>query len=394
MPFTEKTVMDDRLCFISACLRAAEPMSRICSHYGISRKTGYKWLSRYRADGVAGLEERSRAPKTVGSRIDEEQSEKILALKSSHRTWGPRKILAKLARDYPERQWPAVSTVGDFLSRHDLTSPRQGRRASPASSGPIIEAVSANDSWSADFKGWFRTGDGVRCEPLTISDNYSRFLLVCHAVPRLTDEDIRPLFIDCFRQYGLPTALRTDNGAPFAHHFGLGGLSRFSVWLLKLDVWPDRITPGCPTQNGRHERMHRTLAEDTAQPPADTLALQQERLDQWRRIYNTERPHQGIGDKYPADLFSPSPRAYPEIIRPWDYPVDHLVLKVKRKGYIDFGGEAIYLSEAFNGEHVGIATMDDGRSVIRFRGFDLAYIDQGGKKVCCSGLARSGQTGT
>jgi hypothetical protein len=268
------------------------------------------------------------------------------------------------------------------------------RRHSPASPGPCVEALSANDSWSADLKGWFRTGDGIRCEPLTISDNYSRSLFVCHAVPRLTTEEIRPLFIAAFRENGLPKALRTDNGSPFAHRQGLGGLSHFSVWLIKLGIWPDRITPGRPTQNGRHERMHRTLAEDTASPPAATLALQQERFDRWRLIYNTERPHEGIGNKCPAELYSPSPRPYPETILPWDYPQDHHVIKVKYKGYIEWNEERIYLSEAFNGEYVGLAKMDDGNHVIRFRGFDLGYIDEGAKKVRCSALARSGQSGT
>ncbi len=394
MPFTEKSVMDERLCFVSACLRAEEPMSTICSRYGISRKTGYKWLLRYQTDGVAGLVEHSRAPKTVAHRICEAQAELLLALKSRHPTWGPRKLVTRLKRDHPDETWPAISTVGDFLSRQGLVCARRERRHAPASSGPTVDALAANDSWSADFKGWFRTGDGVRCEPLTISDNYSRFLFTCHAVPRVTVDDVRPLFIDCFRKHGMPSALRTDNGPPFAHRLGLGGLSHFSVWLLKLDIWPDRITPGRPTQNGRHERMHRTLAEDTASPPAASLALQQERLDHWRLVYNTERPHEGIENKCPADLYCVSPRVYPETIPSWDYPADHHVIKVRRKGYIEWNGKSIYISEAFIGEHVSLSKMDDGSHIIRFRGFDLGYIDEGSTKVRCSALARSGQSGT
>ena len=290
MPFTETSVMDERMCFVAACLRGEEPMALLCGHYGISRKTGYKWLGRYREAGLAGLSDRSRAPHTVSHGVEPEVAEQILALRRRYPTWGPRKLLARLQQDAPGVAWPAASTAGDLLRRHGLASARQRRARGPGSAGPVREPVAANESWSADFKGWFRTSDGVRCEPLTISDNYSRYLFTCQAVPRVGFEQVRPHFERAFREYGLPQAIRTDNGSPFAHRLGLGGLTRLSVWFLKLDVWPDRIAVGRPDQNGRHERMHRTLAEDTAAPPAATLALQQARFDAWRRTYNTVRP--------------------------------------------------------------------------------------------------------
>ena len=369
-------------------------MSSLCLRYGISRKTGYKWLSRYKQEGVGGLEERSRTPHRVAERIDARQGELILALKDQWPSWGPRKLLARLERDHPGDDWPAISTVGDFLSRRGLTGAPKRRGRGVTSLGPITQANSPNDVWSADFKGWFRTADGVRCEPLTISDNYSRFLFVCHAVPRITFADIHPLFVDCFRRYGLPEALLTDNGTPFSHRMGLGGLTRFSVWLLKLNIWPDRITPGCPTQNGRHERMHRTLAEDTASPPAANLALQQTRMDTWRTGYNQFRPHEALGNKCPVEIYSPSPRAFPEVIPAWDYPSDHHVINVNADGYIKWNDKPLYLTEALAREKVGVTKMDDEKLCIRFRNFDLAFIDEGAKEIRRSALARSGQSGT
>jgi putative transposase len=267
--------MDQRLCFIAACLRADEPMNGLCLRFGISRKTGYKWMSRYRDFGAAGLVGLSSARHTVVPAIDPAITDAVVALRKQRRTWGPRKLLARLSQDRPEIVWPASSTIGDFLHREGLSKPRSRRARDPSRKQPEIEPSAANESWSADFKGWFRTGDGIRCEPLTVTDNYSRYLLACAAVPQITTAHVQPILTGLFRRHGLPTALRTDNGSPFASRTGLGGLAKLSVWLLKLDVWPDRIAPGRPDQNGRHERMHRTLGEDVAWPPAATVAEQQ-----------------------------------------------------------------------------------------------------------------------
>ena len=277
MAWRVESTMDQRLCFIAACLRADEPMSGLCLRFEISRKTGYKWLSRYRDFGAVGLVELSSARHTLAPAMDPAITDAVTALRKQRPTWGPRKLLARLSLDRPEIVWPASSTIGDFLHREGLSKPRSRRARDPSRKQPEIEPSAANESWSADFKGWFRsvfrwrqprltetlgrTGDGVRCDPLTVTDNYSRYLLACTAVPQITTAHVQPILAELFRRHGLPRALRTDNGSPFANRTGLGGLVQLSVWLLKLDIWPDRIAPGRPDQNGRHERMHRTLGK-------------------------------------------------------------------------------------------------------------------------------------
>jgi transposase InsO family protein len=390
MPWTEVTVMDERLCFIAACLRAEEPMTALCGRHGISRKTGYKWLERYRAEGAAGLSDRSRARQTQSLAIDAEAAAWVLALREERRSWGPRKLLARLALDHPERGWPAASTVGDLLRRKEL-SRRRGRPArEPGAKQPLVTPVAANEVWSADFKGWFRTGDGVRCEPFTVADGYSRYLLACEPVPRVSATAVRPILIRLFQEHGLPRALRTDNGSPFANRRGLAGLSELSVWLLTLEIWPDRIVPGRPDQNGRHERMHRTLAEEVARPPSASLVAQAERMEAWRWDFNTQRPHEALGQRYPASLWQPSSRPYPETIRAWDYPADHFVRRVNTNGYISWRDQPLYLTEALRGQTVALARRDDGDWWVRFRGFDLAVLDDRNNALRRSGLARSG----
>lgn len=389
MPWTEQSVMNSRVCFIASWLRAEEPMSHLCARYKISRKTGYKWLSRYQENGAAGLEALSSVRRTLTHAIEAEIATAIETLREARPTWGPRKLLVRLAADHPEVAWPAPSTVGALLRRKGLSQPRARRARDPRPTHPIMEPTTANESWAADFKGWFRTGDGVRCEPFTVSDGYSRYLLACQAVPRTTTAEVRPILTDLFCRYGLPRALRTDNGSPFASRMGLGGLSQLSVWLLKLDIWPDRIAPGRPDQNGRHERMHRTLGEDAASPPAATIGAQQVRLDAWRKDYNANRPHEALGQRCPEALYTPSPRAFPAIIRDWEYPADHHVRRVGRDGYIKWRDARVYLSEALLGETIAIAQRDDGDWTIRFRNFDLAMLMEDTGVIRRSGLARS-----
>jgi putative transposase len=301
--------------------------------------------------------------------------------------------MAYLRQDHPGTAWPAASTVGDLLKRTGLVQPRSRRAHEPARERPQIEPSAPNDSWAADFKGWFRTGDGVRCEPLTVTDGYSRYLLACQAVARTTTAEVRPILTDLFRTHGLPRALRTDNGPPFASRTGLGGLTMFSVWLLTLDIWPDRIAPGRPDQNGRHERMHRTLGEETAHPPAQTIDAQQRQFDAWRLDFNANRPHEALAQRRPGDVYQPSARRFPETLRPWDYPADHHARRVTGAGVIHWQDTTLYLSEALKGQTVGLARRDDGHWAIRFRNFDLATLDQETKVIRRSGLARSGQPG-
>ena len=388
MPWAERSVMNHRLSFIAGWLRQDEAMSQLCVRHGISRKTGYKWLGRYQQAGAAGLADLSSAPLTPGQALDPAIRASVLALRKRRRTWGPRKLLVRLREDAPETAWPAASTVGDLLRRENLSRPRRRKLTEPRSAAGLIEASAPNESWSADFKGWFRTADGVRCEPFTVTDGYSRYLLACEAVAQVTAERVRPILSRLFQDHGLPRALRTDNGSPFARRDGLGGLTRLSVWLLKLDIWPDRIQPGRPDQNGRHERMHRVLREDAADPPAATLDAQRQRMDEWRVDYNTRRPHEALGQRCPATLYTPSPRCYPAAIRDWDYPADHQVRRVIGDGYIKWRDATIHLSKALRGENVGVARRDDGDWAVRFRGFDLAILtDESGELRRC-GLAR------
>jgi putative transposase len=393
MPWTERTLMDDRLCFITACLREEDTMLALCARFGISRKTGYKWLERYQSDGACGLTERSRARHAQTLSIDPGTAAAILALRDQRTKWGPRKLLGRLALDHPGRAWPAASTVGDLLRREGKSQPRRRVSREPGAPCPQVEPSAPNESWSADFKGWFRTGDGVRCEPLTVTDNHSRYIFACQVVAKISTAEVQPILTRLFRTHGLPRALRTDNGPPFAHRLGLGGLSVLSVWFLKLNIWPDRIAPGRPDQNGRHERMHRTLGEDVADPPAATLAEQQARFDAWRDDFNANRPHEALGQRCPASLYEPSPRAFPEQIRAWEYPADHHARRVDRKGYIKWRDGGLYLGEALRGETIALARRDDGDWAIRFRSFDLATLSEVTGEIRRSGLVRSGAPG-
>jgi putative transposase len=376
MPWSERSVFESRLSFINEWRREADALSDLCLRHGISRRTAYKWIGRYADQGLAGLFDRSSARHTPATVITPTTRARVLTLREQRPTWGPKKLLARLRMDDPETIWPAASTLGDLLRREGKSRPRRAGRAKPDRREPVLIAPdAANDSWAADFKGWFRTGDGVRCEPLTVTDGYSRYVLLCEAVPRVTFEQVQPIIARLFRERGLPRALRTDNGNPFARRDGLCGLSRFSVWLLKLDVFPDFIRPGRPDMNGRHERMHRVLHEDAACPPAASLAEQQHRFDAWRNDYNTYRPHEALNQRCPAELYSHSPRRFPETIADWDYPADHHVRRVIGDGHIRWRDGTVYLSAALTGEHVGVARRDDGHWAVRFRCFDLAVID-------------------
>lgn len=390
MPWAKVSLMDSRMCFVSALVRGDGSMSEACARHGISRKTGYKWLSRYHESGVAGLAEQSRARLTQPAVIEPRTAAVLRTLREQRPTWGPRKLLARLAMDHPGFDWPAASTVGDLLRREGLSKSRKRRPPSSGPKPPLIEPLAPNDGWAMDFKGWFRTGDGIRCEPLTVSDGFSRYLLACQPVPQVTMACVQPILVRLFQTYGLPDALRPDNGSPFAARRGLGGLSRLSVWLLTLNVWPDRIDPGRPDQNGRHERMHRTLGEDTARPPARTLALQQARMDVWREDYNTIRPHEALGQRCPASLYTSSARAYPPAAAAWEYPPDHQVRRVSASGYIRWRDGQVYLTEALRGETVALSQRDDGGWTIRFRQFDLAVLSDKSNEIRRAGLARRG----
>ena len=299
MPWKETQVREERLKFIAAYLEGEWTMSELCRAYGISRPTGYEVLARYQAHGLDGVRERSRAAQHHPNQMAPALAEQVVQARHAHPRWGPRKLRAWMARKQPDVPWPAPSTIGTLLTRHGLVAPRRRVRRTPAAGGPGATGAGPNDVWCADFKGWFRTGDGRRCEPLTISDECSRFLLTCRAVERPDWEHTYPLFHRAFCAYGVPRAIRTDNGPPFASR-GVGGLSRLALWWIKLGIRPQRIAPGKPQQNGRHERMHQTLKQAVARPPRASWPAQQRALEAFRHEYNYERPHEALHLAPPA----------------------------------------------------------------------------------------------
>src|SRR5215207_3064633 len=285
MPWQETCAMTERMQLMLAVASGDLTMAEACRQAGVSRKTGYKWRARFAAEGVAGLAEQSRAPHHRPQTLAPTVRDAVLAQRTQHPTWGPKKLVARLRAEQPDVSWPAPSTVGDLLKQAGLVVSRPRRHRAPARSQPLAHATAPNVVWCADFKGDFRLGDGSRCYPLTITDAHSRFLLRCQALPATDTDRVQPLFAATFREYGLPDVLRTDNGPPFAS-VGLAGLTALSVWWIKLGITPERIRPGTPSENGRHERMHRTLKAEACAPPAATLRAQQAACDRFRQEYN------------------------------------------------------------------------------------------------------------
>lgn len=381
MPWRETCAMDERMRFIVEYERGEAEMAAVCRAHGISRKTGYKWLGRYREGGMVALAERSRAPRRRPGMTEPAVEERILAARGAHPTWGPRKLIAWLKRREPEQALPAASTAGELLRRAGLIVPRRRRaRATSTGGGPLGACVEANVVWCADFKGQFQTQDGTWCYPLTISDAASRYLLRAQIVPGLDGARIQPLFEAAFREFGLPTAIRTDNGPPFAST-GLGGLSALAIWWIELGIRPDRGRPGHPQDNGRHERMHRTLKADAASPPAATPRAQQDRLDHFRREYNDERPHEALGQRPPADLYTPSPRAYPTRLTPPEYPHADLVKRVRTNGTIRWHGREVYIAAPLAGHPIGLTNLGNHQWALAFGPLMVGTLDEATSRV-------------
>jgi putative transposase len=366
--------MDERVKFIGLYLEHEWPMAALCREFGISRKTGYKLVRRYIELDIEGLKDKSRAPHRHPNAVSAELEQAVVSARSTHPSWGPKKLQAWLQRQDSTTKWPAASTMGKILCRRGLAVPRRRSRKTMVYSEPFIGCDSPNAVWSADLKGWFRTGDGIRCDPLTVTDNHSRFLLRCQAVNPADHKMIQPIFEAAFREYGLPVAIRTDNGPPFASTT-VGSLSRLSIWWLRLGIVPERIEPGKPAQNGRHERMHRTLKQETASPPQPTHRQQQQAFDCFRVEYNEDRPHEAIGQQPPASLYSPSPRPYPLIVPEMTYPDETVVRKVCSQGDIKWNSRQIYLSETLAGELVGLRQTTDRLWDIYFGPIKLAQLD-------------------
>lgn len=381
MPWRETCAMDERMRFIVEHERGEAGMAELCRAHGISRKTGYKWVERYRVGGIAGLAERSRAPHRRPGLTAPAVVERIVAARGAHPTWGPRKLVAWLGRREPGLALPAASTAGELLRRAGLVVPRRRRgRVTPSGGGPLGACAEANAVWCADFKGQFQTRDGTWCYPLTISDAASRYLLRTQIVPGLDGARIRPLFEAAFREFGLPAAIRTDNGPPFASA-GLGGLSALAVWWITLGIRPDRGRPAHPQDNGRHERIHRTLKADAASPPSATPRAQQLRLDRFRREYNEERPHEALGQRPPAELYTPSPRRYPARLTAPVYPHADLVKRVRPNGTIRWDGHEIYVAAPLAGQPIGLTDLGEGRWTLAFGSLTLGDLDEQTRRV-------------
>lgn len=373
MPWKETSRMDEKLWFVAACLRDEEPMTVLCERYGISRQTGYELKRRYLAEGPRGLEERSRAPHRSPQTTPEPTAELIIKLRRKHRRWGPKKLLAILEKQHPGIEFPAASTAGEILKRAGLVESKGRRRRPIPVECPFGAVAQANDAWCIDFKGWFRTRDGTRCDPLTVTDAFSRYSLMCKIMPEQT-EPVRNAVDRLFEEYGLPLAMRSDNGPPFGGT-GPAGLSRLAVHWLKLGLRLERIVPGKPQQNGQHERFHKTLKEDTACPPAETAEAQQRRFDRFRRVYNDERPHEALEQTPPSAHYRRSPRSMPHRIEePW-YDADYESRRVRHNGEIRWRGSTYYISETLVGEPVGVTETDSGNAVVRFATVDLGIID-------------------
>jgi len=290
----------------------------------------------------------------------------------AHMRWGPRKLHQILERDQPGRRWPATSTIGEIVKRAGLVVERKKRRRTEAYTQPLAHANESNRVWCADFKGWFRSGDGTRIDPLTITDAWSRYLLRSQAVEKTNTERVRAIFEAAFREHGLPEAIRTDNGAPFASS-AVGGLSRLAVWWIKLGIVAERIEAGHPEQNGRHERMHRTLKLELR--PAEDWRGQQRELDRFRQEYNQVRPHEALGMQTPASVYEPSPRAYPSRLPEIEYPDAMLVRTVRSHGHFRWNKHDVFLSEVLWGERIGLETDDDEIFTVYFAHLPLALLD-------------------
>jgi putative transposase len=373
MPWPKVCPMDARMRLVSAVLAAEDSMTALCKEYGISRRVGYKWLQRYRAYGPAGLQERKPGPRVVPWAITPAEAEAIIALRRQHPSWGPKKLRTKLLARAPAQQWPALSTIGDLLQRQGLSQRRRRRRRAAPTLTDLPPAVAPNEVWCIDFKGWFRTGDGRRCYPLTVTDGFSRYILCCQ-VSTPDYEGCRPTFEWLFREYRLPRFILSDNGPPFAS-LAAAGLSRLSIWWIKLGITPVRIEPGKPQQNGRHERMHRTLKAETARPPAASLKAQQRRFDRFRAEFNHERPHEALGQAVPASFYQPSARAYPTRLEDPAYPADYELRRVRSNGEIKWQGELIFIAGPLIGEVIGLHENDNGDAEAYFGPMHLGTID-------------------
>jgi len=378
MPWKVSVVMDEKMKFIARLLEG-EKMAVLCREFDISRKTGYKFWDRYQKVGMEGLNNRSQRPHRYANQLPMQVEKAILGIKKERPTWGAPKIRAVLARRYPEVKTPAKSTVHAVLDRHGWVRRRRKRRFK-AQGTLLSRAKMPNDLWCADYKGEFMLGNQKYCYLLTLTDYASRYLLTCEALETTKEVYALSLFEKTFKAYGLPRVIRTDNGIPFSSCNALFGLSKLSVWWLRLGIEIERIQPGHPQENGRHERMHLTLKKEATNPAGANFLQQQEKFDRFRQVYNQERPHQALGMKYPGEVYTPSLRPYqglPEAA----YPLHDKTITVTHCGRICYKGYKVSLSRSFAGQAVGIREVSDKLWLVSFMRYDLGYFDETSHKI-------------
>lgn len=378
MPWRESCAMDERVRFIADWLAGDVSMTELCEVYGISRKAGYKWRARYEAEGAAGLANRSSAPLAHGLATPAPLVERILDLRRARPSWGPRKIVAKLEQLHPGLSWPSHSTAHEILKRQGLICGRRLRRHPPPRLGALTTAERPNHVWAVDHKGWVTLGDGERCEPLTLADSYSRFVLAVSAGDGVHTAQTKPVMQRAFQVYGLPEVIRSDNGPPFAST-SASGLSALSAWWIKLGIQPERTRPGSPQENGRLERFHLTLLE-AMRPASPNRAAQAQRLEAFRRDYNHERPHQALGQTPPASFYNPSPRSMPDKLPQPDYPSDRTIRRVRSNGEIKIEGRLVQICSALKGEPVALEATEHGWRVWFYKQ-PIGLIDHRGQKL-------------
>lgn len=359
MPWTQTDRVMERRKFVLAVLKGEESMAELCRRFGISRQTGYEVMAKHAQLGLEGLADRPRAPKTHPNQCAPEVEAAVLRVRKAHPTWGSKKILATLERERGDRSWPARSTVDAILTRAGLVTPRGARRRRQPSAPPVVPANAPNDVWSMDYKGWFRVGDGTRCDPLTVNDVFSRASLVCQAMVSPKSADVKERLEQTFRAFGMPRYMLSDGGPPFGAN-GLGRLSRLGVWLVRVGVIPVLIEPGRPDQNGRHERFHETLKAETANPPSGSIRSQQAAFNAFQQTYNEERPHEALAMRTPAEVYELSPRQLPAQLPEHAYASGIEVRAVRPDGCIKWAGESVFIGEAFAGEALGLQVVGDG----------------------------------
>jgi putative transposase len=374
MAWGEVRVEDERKSFIEACLRKTSSMAELCRQYAISRKNGYKWLNRYLEEGDKGLKDHSRAPLVQAGATEDELVQAILKTRLDWSDWGPKKIKADLEKRHPSISWPSTTTIGNLLTKHGLTVARKLRRRLAARTNPLAHCQQSNDVWCMDFKGWWMTKDDKKCEPFTLTDGASRFLLKCLRLDRNDTDHVWGVLDATFSEFGLPLFLRSDNGPPFAT-CGAGRLSGLSIKLIKAGVIPEWIDPGKPQQNGRHERMHQTLKQGIATADRSNLEEQEIQLIKFIEYFNFIRPHEALGQKTPGSVYRPSERSWNRRLRSPEYPKDFTIRKVRKGGQISWKNQNPFISHALTNEPVGLKEIENGCFEVYYGPIILGIID-------------------